>query len=161
MRSQYYTANFMLMVPDVMSDNLVLNRNGRQIYNEFSDFRYYADTYGISGLWSSAYNAILGANEVITRLEKENTFQGNEKTISDNLLAECLALRGLIHFDLVRAYGKDYKTASDGDLGVTYKDYTEVDLPSRHTVKYVYSRLVEDLENAKKLMSDNLSLIHI
>ena len=155
MRSQYYTANFMLMVPDVMSDNLVLNRNGRQIYNEFSDFRYYADTYGISGLWSSAYNAILGANEVITRLEKENTFQGNEKTISDNLLAECLALRGLIHFDLVRAYGKDYKTASDGDLGVTYKDYTEVDLPSRHTVKYVYSRLVEDLENAKKLMRDN------
>lgn len=155
MRSSSYTANFMLMVPDVMSDNLVLNRGGRQIYNEFASFRFYGDTYGISGLWSSAYNAILGANEVITRLQTGNPFQGNDLALSNNLLAECLALRGLVHFDLVRAFGKDYKAANDTDLGVTYKDYTEVDLPARHTVKYVYSRLVKDLEDARDMMSDS------
>ena len=37
-RSASYTTEFMLMVPDVMSDNLTLNRDGRLIYNEFADF---------------------------------------------------------------------------------------------------------------------------
>lgn len=155
MRSSSYTANFMIMVPDVMSDNLVLNRDGRQIFNEFADFKFFAATFGVEGLWNTAYNAILGANEVITRLQTSNPFNGEDKVTSNNLLAECLALRGLIHFDLVRAYGKDYKWASDADLGVTYKDYTKVDLPSRNTVKEVYSRLVKDLEDAKAMMSDS------
>ena len=68
-RSASYTTEFMLMVPDVMSDNLTLNRDGRLIYNEFADFKFYADTYGVTGMWSAAYNGILGANEVITRLD--------------------------------------------------------------------------------------------
>ena len=135
-RSASQTTEFMLMVPDVMSDNLTLNRDGRLIYNEFADFKFYADTYGVTGMWSAAYNGILGANEVITRLDG-------------------MALRGMIHFDLVRLYGRNYQQASDSDLGVTYKKDTETDFPARNTVKEVYTWLVEDLERAKGLMSDD------
>ena len=161
-RSASYTTEFMLMVPDVMSDNLTLNRDGRLIYNEFADFKFYADTYGVTGMWSAAYNGILGANEVITRLDGMEIAEADKK-LGANLLAECLALRGMIHFDLVRLYGRNYQQASDGDLGVTYKKDTETDFPARNTVKEVYTWLVEDLERAKGLMSDdyNLSLIHI
>ena len=153
-RSESYMANFNLMVPDVMSDNLVLNRDGRLIWNEFADFKFYADTYGVEGMWSAAYNGILGANEVITRLQGDDELFTDEAEakIAKNLLAEALALRGMIHFDLVRWYGKDYKKASASDLGVPYKKNTETDLPSRNTVKEVYGWLVEDLEEAKSLM---------
>ena len=106
-RSASYTTEFMLMVPDVMSDNLTLNRDGRLIYNEFADFKFYADTYGVTGMWSAAYNGILGANEVITRLDGMEIAEADKK-LGANLLAECLALRGMIHFDLVRLYGSIY-----------------------------------------------------
>ena len=155
MRSSSYTANFMLMVPDVMSDNLILNRDGRLIYNEFAGFKFYADTYGVSGMWSAAYNAILGANEVITRMESDPSIIASDEKLGKNLLAECLALRGMIHFDLVRLYGKNYLQASDSDLGVTYKKDTETTLPARNTVKEVYTWLTEDLERAKGMMSDD------
>lgn len=153
-RSSSYTANFNLMVPDIMSDNLILNRDGRLIYNEFASFSFHAETFGILGMWSVAYNGVLGANEVITRLQENNSFTGKEQETAQNLLAECLALRGMIHFDLVRWYGKNYKNASDTDLGVTYKKDTEVNFPARNTVKDVYKWLVEDLEEAKRLMKD-------
>lgn len=155
MRSSSYTANFMLMVPDVMSDNLILNRDGRLIYNEFAGFKFYADTYGIYGMWNVAYNSILGANEVITRLESDPSLIASDEKLGKNLLAECLALRGMAHFDLVRLYGKNYLQASDSDLGVTYKKDTEITLPARNTVKEVYTWLTEDLERAKGMMSDD------
>lgn len=155
MRSSYYTANFMLMVPDVMSDNLILNRDGRLIYNEFAGFKFYADTYGVSGMWSAAYNAILGANEVIARMESDPSIIASDEKLGKNLLAECLALRGMVHFDLVRLYGKNYLQASDSDLGVTYKKDTETTFPARNTVKEVYTWLTEDLERAKGMMSDD------
>lgn len=154
MRSTSYKSVFNVMVPDAMSDNLILNRDGRQIYNEFADFKFYGDTYGVSGMWNFAYNAILSANEVITKIGGI-PYGEEDKVTANNILAECLALRGMIHFDLVRWYGQDYKRASDTDLGVTYKDYTEVDFPARNTVKDVYKRLVEDLEKAKELMTDD------
>ena len=153
-RSASYTTEFMLMVPDVMSDNLTLNRDGRLIYNEFADFKFYADTYGVTGMWSAAYNGILGANEVITRLDGMEIAEADKK-LAANLLAECLALRGMIHFDLVRLYGRNYQQASDSDLGVTYKKDTETTFPARNTVKEVYTWLVEDLERAKGLMTDD------
>ena len=46
MRSQSYTSVFMTMVPDVMSDNLVLNQGGRLFYNELVNFNFSSVTYG-------------------------------------------------------------------------------------------------------------------
>ena len=106
-------------------------------------------------MWSAAYNAILGTNEVITRMESDPSIIASDEKLGKNLLAECLALRGMIHFDLVRLYGKNYLQASDSDLGVTYKKDTETTLPARNTVKEVYTWLTEDLERAKGMMSDD------
>ena len=154
MRSSSYESVFLPQVGDIMSDNLVMNPGGRQTYNEFHSFRFSATTYGTAGFWSAAYNAILSTNEVITRLENRE-FSADEEAYGKNLLAEAKALRGLIHFDLVRVYGKDYKSASETDLGVTYKKDCETTLPPRNTVREVYGWLVEDLEDAFSTMTDD------
>ena len=154
MRSQSYTSVFMTMVPDVMSDNLVLNQGGRLIYNELANFNFSSVTYGFEGMWSVAYNAILRANEVITRFEADPSLMSDDEILGNNLLAECLALRGLIHYDLVRCFGKNYQQASDSDLGVTYKNNTDIDTPARNTVKEVYTLALADLNNAYDKMTD-------
>ena len=60
------------------------------------------------------------------------------------------------HINLIKGERSQLsELASDGDLGVTYKKDTETDFPARNTVKEVYTWLVEDLERAKGLMSDD------
>lgn len=155
MRSQSYTSVFTLLVPDVMSDNLVLNQDGRMIFNELANFNFSSVTYGFAGMWGVGYNAILSANEVITRFEANPDLMAPDAKLANNLMAECLALRGIIHFDLVRCFGKNYQQASDSDLGVTYKRDTEINTPARNTVKECYSWIVEDLKNGYEKMSDD------
>lgn len=145
-----------ILLPDVMSDNLTLCYAGRSSYNEFFDFTFNSTTFGVSTMWTSAYNGIMATNEIIVRLDQDNQFTGTaDEVMSKNILAEALAMRAFLHFQLVRLYGKDFKVASDTDLGVTYKETPEVNLPARNTVKDVYSKIVIDLEKAATLMTDS------
>lgn len=155
MRTEYYSSNFMLTVPDVMSDNLLICSNGRQTWNDFFDFSFNSSTYGTEGFWLYAYKAILFANEVITRLEGENPFvDEDDKKYAEQLLAEALTIRAYVHFDLVRFYGTSYATANDNSLGIPYRKDTRADaLPVRETVKQNYVDILADLTTANQLMS--------
>lgn len=156
MRTEYYCGLFNKIVMDAMSDNMVLNYEGRKTYNEFADFKFSSNTYGLEGFWSQAYNAILSTNVVIEKLEQEpNDFAGTEnEAAAKNLLAECLVLRGYIHFDLVRSFATDYKKANETSLGIPYKTNSEITTPSRNTVKEVYSYIVSDMTKGISLMED-------
>ena len=73
----------------------------------------------------------------------------------DNLHAECLFLRALAHFDLVRTYAKQYTIDKDA-LGVPYVFKTDpAGLPARDKVETVYNNIVADLTTAEGLMAAN------
>lgn len=153
MRSEYYEGLFNRIVVDAMSDNMVVNYEGRKTYSEFADFAFSSNTYGLESFWLQAYNAILSTNAVIEKLETDNKFVGTgDEVQSKNLLGECLVLRGYIHFELVRAFATNYKDATDNALGIPYKTSTEVTTPSRNTVKEVYIYAIADMENGIKMM---------
>lgn len=148
--------SYYILLPDIMSDNLTLCYAGRLSFNEFFNFNFNSTTFGVSAMWSGAYNGIMATNKIINTLEGEtNKFTGTaDEAQAKNILAEALAMRAFLHFQLVRLYGKDYKAASETDLGVPYKTLADVTLPSRNTVKDVYdNHIVKDLEKAKTLMT--------
>ncbi len=155
MRDETYSSEFMLLVPEIMSDNMTITDVGRQTYNEFFNFNYNSSTFGLAGFWGAAYNAIMSANTIIVNLETANPFAGTtDEAASKNILAEALAIRGMCHFDLVKYFGKSYTSANDTDLGVAYKLTPEVNKPARETVKKNYENIVVDLEKALSLMQD-------
>lgn len=148
-------SDFMLIVPDVMSDNLLICSDGRFTWNEFFNFEFNSTTFGTAGLWLSCYNTILSANEVITRLESDNSSLKDDED-AKQILAEALTVRAYMHFVLVRWYGKSYTTASETDLGVPYKTSTLAsEKPARETVKDVYTKILADLIKAKGLMKQD------
>ncbi|MBR2497526.1 MAG: RagB/SusD family nutrient uptake outer membrane protein [Parabacteroides sp.] len=105
-----------------------------------------------SGLWSYAYFVISAANNVINNLEgKEST----EVTAQDlnNLKAECLFLRALSHFDLLRTYAQPY-THAPNSLGVPVVLVSEVGSPARNTVAEGFEQVVKDLTEAESIMED-------
>ena len=106
-------------------------------------------------LWGTAYYVISCANNVIDNLTEDKITGEVTKKDLNNLHAECLFLRALAHFDLVRTYAQPYTYQPDGP-GVPYVFHTEADgKPARNTVKEVFDFIVADLKEAETLMADN------
>ena len=109
----------------------------------------YSPTNTYSGVWTYAYYVISCANTIIDKIGDTT-----DETLN-NYKAECLFLRALSHFDLVRVFAQPYNyTADASHLGVPIilqQDLTAK--PARNTVKEVYEQIVADLLAAEGLIS--------
>ena len=116
------------------------------------------------GLWSTAYNAILGCNKVLAAIDAgEFSRDGATDEQINNVKAENLFLRALAYFDLVRVYAQPYGYIKEKGitgteaLGVPIVLVDDLTLrPSRNTVAEVYDNLIiPDLLEAERLMSSS------
>ncbi|WP_108868605.1 RagB/SusD family nutrient uptake outer membrane protein [Aquimarina aquimarini] len=150
-------------IPDIISDNVILAQTGRRSNADYYDLRYVASTLrAIPLYWSEAYEAINGANLII-----ENISNIDGTTEQDNILGQALAARAWAHFDLARIYGQIptqsagangtlgavYLKAEDGDTGSTIEDALAE--PARETIASNYEEIIEDLERASTLISED------
>lgn len=106
-----------------------------------------------SGLWSYAYYVISAVNNVMDNLEGKET---PDVTVQDlnNLKAECLFLRALAHFDLVRTYAQPYCFTADAShpgVPVVLKTDSQA-VPARNTVAEVYAQVIADLTEAESII---------
>jgi len=101
-------------------------------------------------LWSGAYDLIARANNVINALEGFSE-PGVEQADLDNVKGECLFLRALGHFDLVRFYAQQYSSGTSNP-GVPVILVTKIDKPARNTVGEVYQQIISDLTTAEGLL---------
>ena len=155
MRSSSYYGGFMQLIPDVLTDNLILCKDGRTSYNAFYNWEYTSGTFGIEGLWLVGYNAINRVNNVIVRLDGDaNPFKGtDDEDKSLALLGEALAIRALVHFDLVRFFGVGYNFAPTESPGIPLMTEPVVGSPERNNINLVYEQISQDLVRARSLLS--------
>lgn len=106
------------------------------------------------GVWTTAYDAIARANNVINTINGEFSEVGVTKQDLDNLKAECLFIRAMGHFDLVRLYAQPY-SYDNASLGVPVVLITEIGLPERNTVEEVYAQVLTDLKEAENIIADD------
>jgi starch-binding outer membrane protein, SusD/RagB family len=145
--------------------NYVLNRQGAQEFlsddavwvKNSGDHRMLTYSYqhivnsNVSrSFWQEAYYGIYSANKVIEAIAD------NAPAKSLQLKGENLFLRALMHYDLVRIFGRPYSQSPETNLGVMIRDNTDVTaLPPRSTVKETYAFIVNDLLKAAELMQEN------
>lgn len=153
--SAWYGASFIL-------SNEMQTMNGKR-WVEFSkyDSGRYTDEYSVrytpsntKGLWSTGYFVILSCNSVINKIDEENNGIEASQQDLNNLKAECLFLRALAHFDLVRTFAMPYGfTADASHLGVPVVLTVDATAqPARETVANTYKQIVEDLLEAEKII---------
>lgn len=136
--------------PDLMGSN------GELVW--VGTFNNYREVWGkslittntlVSGTWSSAYNVINIANGVIANISKVATAD------QARVKGEAQFLRGAMHFELVRLYGKDYTDGSPTtNLGVPVvtkftASTADITKPARNTVEEVYAAVIKDLTEAE------------
>ena len=109
----------------------------------------------VSGIWSSAYNTIANCNKIINEIEKADTMIFPLKGVErDLILGEAKALRGLLHFELVKLFAPapmKNRTVNAIPYQLTYPSY--VTAPA--TVDVVMKNVIKDLEDAQQLVVRN------
>ena len=118
--------------------------------NEWYNINYTKTT--TSSVWGAAYYVISAANNVLANLEGKETSQVTTQDLN-NLRAECLFLRALSHFDLVRTYAQPYCYTADAShpgVPVIIEPQDPSDMPARETVAKVYEQILKDLLEAEQ-----------
>ena len=135
------------LLGDLMSDNVYVSASNSNRYITHGNYTVNALNGDVTNLWANGYNAILRANQIIDAPVTPET------AISKQLKGEAYAIRGLLHFDLVRHFGKPY-TVDPAALGVPIITKFDPNLkPPRNTVNEVYIQVIADLTQAATLMT--------
>lgn len=151
--SSWYGADFIIR-------NELKTSNGKKWIGSTYDSGRCNDLYNLnydenntSALWGYGYYVISAVNNVMENLEGKETPDVTAQDIN-NLKAECLFLRALSHFDLVRTYAQPYCFTTDAShLGVPVVLATDpAGKPARNTVKEVYDQVIADLLEAEQVI---------
>lgn len=135
----YYGRNY-LIFSDLSADNLASTTDGTSVdYREIDANTILPENGGVSGIWSSAYEGINIANNVITKVPDMADMSDSEKEIA---LAELYFVRALNHFNLLVYFGpvpiKLNPTTNKEDLNVP-----------RAPLNDVYGQIITDLQFAE------------
>ena len=156
--SGYYSGdNCQLIIPDIISDNLILNPLGRRSNQQVYIFDFAANVSGVNSVYGAAYNVISRANAVLKYVDRLPA-----GTSRSNIEAEARAIRAIGHFDIARRYCKIPTQSADAgaSTGIAYVDvYDPFIVTSRNlTVNQVYDKILEDLLFAEANISQSATV---
>jgi hypothetical protein len=156
-KSDLYGMNLQFGFLDCLSQQYNLDKSNMytDIYRDIAAYDY-EDVYvkGIKDkIWAKAYNIIANANNLIKNIEeKPDNFFANNKIEKDDILGEALAVRALLHFDMLRLYAPA-PINDDGKAYIPYVDDYPVTAPQSLPVKTVLEKIIIDFEKAKSLVA--------
>ncbi|MDG2448665.1 MAG: RagB/SusD family nutrient uptake outer membrane protein [Saprospiraceae bacterium] len=153
MSSSDYYGRYMIMIPDVMSDDVKQNSQANRIIF-YAEHVVNVSDANASATWTDMYQAINAANQIInSNVEVPSGIQSQK----DHIIGEAHALRGLIYFDLVRFFAQHYTFSSGGSHpGVPLiLTFDPANKPARNTVNEVYDQVISDMTRAISLMDSD------
>src|SRR5581483_6746363 len=96
--------------PEVLAQNYSFTGDDFQRYQQTANYNY-KDAYFIArkdAVWTGLYNAIANCNLLLQNLElHKQVLTGDRYAL---IKAEALALRGYLHFDLLRLFAPSFKS---------------------------------------------------
>ncbi len=127
------------------------------VWGNFSDlakYKYGTDYWRarFSETWNKTYSLVLNCNLLLENIDgKKSLFSGDNYSI---IKGEALALRAMLHFDMLRIFGPVYSRNPESLSIPYYTAYTTVPenlLPASD----VASKIVNDLREARILLSSD------
>lgn len=154
LRSRTYLRN-RHFTQEMTSDDVVLVKStGDDLMLTYA-FDHNVDHDRARELWETAYRGLYPVNQVIEAVDDSDSADRLQ------LKGENLFLRALMHFDLVRIFGRPYSHDPENNLGVMIRDNSDVEaLPERSSVKETYEFIVSDLLKAAEFMTEDKSSIY-
>lgn len=144
----YYGREFIVM-PETEGNLVYLAITNSNRFVASYTYQWTTADGDITDFWNIGYSAILRANNVINNID---ALEG-DAVEKNQIKGEALAIRALVHFDLVRFFAKQYTVGNPStDLGVPIILQAGIGEPARNTVAEVYTQVISDLTAAKGLL---------
>lgn len=146
-----YGKEFTMAFIDVLAQNYNVGATTNKYYQPG---RYnYADIATkstIDGFWINSYKAIANVNNILAQIDtKKAVFSGNNYQI---IKGEALALRALLHFDLLRLFGP-IPVQGLNSKGIPYLKSFKMDVMPFLTLTKVIDECIQDLQESTVLLS--------
>jgi len=111
--------------------------------------------------WNIPYTQVLYANVVLERMTALDRTADNAGDY-DDLRAKALFIRAWAFFDLAQVFSPPYDTQTAGqDLGIPIRQTADIGAPTtRATVKETYDRILSDLQEARRLIKLDKSVVN-
>jgi len=145
--SDYYgsfdgNSNAFVTLPDLLSDNVFESEESLGNERIFSRWQYAEDDNQVEATWLAAYSIIAQANITLRGLDR---FADTDPGAVNRIQGQALAIRAMVHFDVLRYWAEDYdrNSTSPGIPYISMYDYEQ--MPSRGTVKETYDKILQDL----------------
>ncbi|MEG0499525.1 MAG: RagB/SusD family nutrient uptake outer membrane protein, partial [Rikenellaceae bacterium] len=106
----------------------------------------------ISGMWSSTYNVIANCNNLIEKITKAEPkeFRGGNLE-KEMILGEATALRGFLHFDMLRLFGKA-PVKGENEMAIPYFTRFKSVFEPQKTTKEILDLVIADLKKGRDLV---------
>lgn len=124
--------------------------NYKDIYDHEYGTEYWRSRF--SQTWDAAYALILNCNKFLEKIpEKKHLFSDLEYNI---LRGEAMALRAMLHFDMLRLFGPVYSTHKANPAIPYYTKYVTVPEPIL-TAEEIAAKVITDLKDAQLLLTED------
>lgn len=137
--------------PEVLAQNYSWPGEDQLNFKQTSLYNY-KDQYFIARkdtAWTGLYHAIVNCNLILKNLEtSKDVLPADRQAL---IKAEALALRGFLHFDLLRLFAPSFKTGAGTDAIPYVTEFSNKVTPLS-TVRDVLTKIITDLQEAKQLI---------
>lgn len=152
----YLYKNYLHWVPEVLSCNVKTSDDALQ---SMSYAIWTKSTVGPvrKGMWAASYTAINHINNILAHIET-----GGEEQFRYTKLykGEALALRALVHFELLRLYGAPVWASDDAKArAIPYVTNYSFDITPFSSLDEAYSKIIDDLKLAESLLAEDETLL--
>lgn len=123
-------------------------------YKDLASYQYATEYWRnrLDQTWNKAYALILNCNKILETIDgNQNLFSGGNYYV---VKGEALALRAMLHFDMLRLFGPVYSKDSDKKAIPYYNKQTNSPEPIL-TAKEVAEKVTADLEEARTLLAND------
>lgn len=130
------------------------NYSGNAYYSGLNSLAYSTDevTRNLGDIWYRAYNTVLNCNVLLANIGSTQVLTEQEKAV---LRGEMLAVRAMLHFDMLRLFGPIY-AKNPGAAAIPYNESAEiVTLPIMSADSVLNFKILRDLNEAVTLLADN------
>ena len=149
-------SDYMFWVPETLSINVTLSDDGmsNMAIGEWS--RTHASTIR-NDIWSAAYKVINHINNIVSHIEKGGDHEFRHTPLYKG---EALALRALLHFDMLRMYGAPiWADEASKARAIPYVSKYSFDITAFSSLDEAYEKVIADLKEAEKCLAEDETLV--
>lgn len=153
--NETYSSTLSMGVIDVMAQYYNVAQNSNHSYHVYANYNFNENSFeSTSGvLWTNIYGLIANLNTLLEHCDESDS--AIKPHYYPYIKGEALALRAMLHFDLLRIYGPIYNESTASQATIPYQESTSKDIQPLLPASEVMSKIIRDLTAASDLLKED------